>query len=393
MNWLTNFVRPKIRALVAPKEVPENMWVKCPDCGAMLFRKDLAANHNVCHHCHHHLRWPIHERLNHMFDDGAYERIELPKPPTDPLRFKDTKRYAERLRDAQSKTGEKDAALVVQGRIGGKAAVVVGLNFDFMGGSMGVAVGEAFLAAARQAVLQKAALIAIPASGGARMQEGILSLMQMPRTVIGVEQVKDAGLPYIVILTDPTTGGVSASFAMLGDIHIAEPGAQIGFAGARVIEETIRQSLPEGFQTAEYLKDHGMVDMVVPRGEMRQKLGRLLSILMERQIADRVVDAQSPGPGLSAAVSNGDGATALPPRPAQDTAGNGTTTDGARAAEESPASDGGGREAPPPPGELGNAADAAEPSDAAGEDKASQKPPEKGKAAVKAAKDAEKPAS
>lgn len=392
MNWLTNFVRPKIRALVAPKEVPENMWVKCPDCGAMLFRKDLAASHNVCHHCLHHLRWPIHERLNHLFDDGAYERIELPKAPADPLRFKDTKRYAERLRDAQSKTGEKDAALVVQGRIGGKPAVVVGLNFDFMGGSMGVAVGEAFLAGARQAVLQKAALVAIPASGGARMQEGILSLMQMPRTVIGVEQVKDAGLPYIVILTDPTTGGVSASFAMLGDVHIAEPGAQIGFAGARVIEETIRQSLPDGFQTAEYLKDHGMVDMVVPRGEMRQKLGRLLSILMERQVSERMVDAQAPAAGLATAAG-GNGAAALPPGSGQDKQDDRPISAVDKPVAPAKASQGDDQAASATPAESGEVADSAQSAEESSDNRpAPGRPNEKAEETIAPA-EAEKPAS
>ncbi len=295
MNWLTNFVRPKIRALVAPKEVPENMWVKCPNCAAMLFRKDLVQNYSVCHHCDHHLRLPVESRLELLFDDGLYSRHELPKTPNDPLKFRDTKRYSDRLKEYQSKTGEKDAALIGEGRIGGKPAVAVALNFAFMGGSMGMAVGEAFLAAAQLAVRNKAALIAIPASGGARMQEGILSLMQMPRSVIGVEQVKEAGLPYIVLLTDPTTGGVSASFAMLGDIHIAEPGAQIGFAGARVIEETIRQSLPEGFQTAEYLEEHGMIDMVVPRDKLHGTLARLLSLLMDKRRPSSFVDASANG--------------------------------------------------------------------------------------------------
>ncbi len=279
MNWLKDFVRPKIRALVAPREVPENLWVKCPSCGAMIFHRDLEANHRVCTHCGHHLRLTVDARLNLLFDEGGWTAIELPRVPADPLKFRDLKRYPDRLRDAQSKTGRQDAIVVAHGRIGGQPTVAAAFDFSFMGGSMGMAVGEGLLAAARLAVLQKAALIAIPASGGARMQEGILSLMQMPRSVIAVEQLREAGLPFIVLLTDPTTGGVSASFAMLGDIHIAEPGAQIGFAGKRVIQETIRETLPDGFQTAEYLRDHGMVDMVVPRAELHDTLARLIGLL------------------------------------------------------------------------------------------------------------------
>jgi acetyl-CoA carboxylase carboxyl transferase subunit beta len=280
MNWITNYVRPKIRALVAPRDVPENLWQKCPHCGTMLFQRDLEANLNVCTHCGHHLRIGPKTRLGIMFDEGKYDTIELPKAPLDPLKFRDSKRYSDRLKDAQAKTGAQDALVVAHGQMGGHPVVVAAFDFSFMGGSMGVAVGEGIVAAARLAVLQKAGLIVIPASGGARMQEGILSLMQMPRTVIATQMVKEAGLPYVVLLTDPTTGGVSASFAMLGDFHIAEPGAQIGFAGARVIEETIREKLPEGFQRSEYLLDHGMVDMVVPRKELRKTLVGLLDLLL-----------------------------------------------------------------------------------------------------------------
>jgi acetyl-CoA carboxylase carboxyl transferase subunit beta len=290
MNWITNFVRPKIRALVQKTDVPDNLWEKCPSCQAMIFHRELQANQKVCPHCNHHMRIGPAERLAALFDDGDYKTIELPETPVDPLRFRDSKRYSERLRDAAGKTGDKEAIVVAHGRIGGRATVIACFNFRFMGGSMGIAVGEGLVAAAKLAVAQEAPLIAIPASGGARMQEGILSLMQMPRTVIAVEMVKDAGLPYIVLLTDPTTGGVSASFAMLGDVQIAEPGAIIGFAGARVIEETIREKLPEGFQRAEYLLDHGMLDMVVPRSQLRDRLIRVIDLLMHKTPSAEVVN-------------------------------------------------------------------------------------------------------
>ena len=279
MSWLTNFVRPKIRALVNKKDVPEHLWLKCPRCEAMLFQKDYETNLRVCQHCGHHGRLGSRERLGMMFDDGLFDTIELPKVPADPLKFRDSKRYSDRLREAQSKSGMDDAILVGHGTIGGIKTVIAAFEFSFMGGSMGVAVGEGIVAAARLARLQNAPLIVVPASGGARMQEGILSLMQMPRTIAAIEQLKEAGLPYFVLLTDPTTGGVSASFAMVGDIHIAEPGCQIGFAGARVIEETIRQALPEGFQRAEFLRDHGMVDLVIARKDLRPTLIRLLDLL------------------------------------------------------------------------------------------------------------------
>jgi len=282
MNWLTNFVRPKIRALVAKRETPDNLWRKCPNCGQMVFHRELEANLFVCPHCDHHMRIPAKQRLKLLFDNGQYQRIELPKAIVDPLRFRDLRRYNERLKESQARTGEPEALVVAHGLLGGSAAVIAAFDFEFLGGSMGVAVGEAFLAAAKLAVLQEAPLIAICASGGARMQEGILSLMQLPRTVIGVEEVKAAGLPYIVVLGDPTSGGVTASFAMLGDVQIAEPGAIICFAGARVIEKTIKEKLPEGFQRAEYLLDHGMVDIVVKRGELRALLIRLVGLLRNR---------------------------------------------------------------------------------------------------------------
>ncbi|MGH7005435.1 MAG: acetyl-CoA carboxylase, carboxyltransferase subunit beta, partial [Alphaproteobacteria bacterium] len=256
---------------------------KCPACGQMIFHRELAATLHVCTHCGHHMRIGARDRLAMLFDGGIFSTIEPPKVPADPLRFRDSKRYSDRLRDAQSKDGRtpsSDAIVIAHGAIGEMPVVAGCFDFGFMGGSMGIAVGEGIVAAAKLAVLQQAALIVVPASGGARMQEGILSLMQMPRTVIAIDQVKEAGLPYIVLLTNPTTGGVSASFAMLGDIQIAEPGAMIGFAGKRVIEETIREKLPPEFQSAEFLLDHGMVDMVVPRKDLRETLTRLLGHLM-----------------------------------------------------------------------------------------------------------------
>jgi acetyl-CoA carboxylase carboxyl transferase subunit beta len=280
MNWLTNFVRPKIRALVRKADVPDKLWDKCENCEKMIFHRDLEANARVCPHCGYHFRLAAKRRLELLFDDGVYTLIELPRPAQDPLRFRDSRRYLDRLKEARERTGSEDAILVAHGRLDGMPIVVAAFDFHFIGGSMGTAAGEAILAAAKLAILQQAAFIAIPASGGARMQEGALALMQLPRTVIAVEDVKDAGLPFIVVLTDPTTGGVSASFAMLGDIAVAEPGAIIGFAGARVIGETIKEKLPPGFQRAEYLMDHGMVDMVVHRHQLRDTLIRILKLLL-----------------------------------------------------------------------------------------------------------------
>lgn len=279
MNWLTNFVRPKIQSLVGPKEVPDNLWDKCPGCSAMLFKRELEENISVCRHCGYHLKLSVTKRMEVMFDGGNYQLLVLPKVNADPLKFRDQKRYADRLKDSQNKTGRQDAILAAEGLIGGRKAVVAAFDFAFMGGSMGMGVGEGIVTAAMRAVETQAAFIVVPASGGARMQEGALSLMQMPRTIIAVEAVKRAGLPYIVVLTDPTTGGVTASFAMVGDIHIAERGATIGFAGARVIESTIRETLPAGFQRAEYLLDHGMIDIVVTRKELHATLARVLGLL------------------------------------------------------------------------------------------------------------------
>ena len=280
MSWLSNFVLPKIRAVVTRKPVPDNLWTKCPGCEQMLFYRELEANLHVCRNCGHHLRIGAEQRLKILFGEDGFTRIELPKTIVDPLKFRDRRRYADRLREGQAGLGSgSDAVVVAHGQINGFACVVAAFEFRFMGGSMGVAAGEAVLAAAKLAVLQEAALILIPASGGARMQEGVLSLMQMPRTILAVDMVKEKGLPYIVLLTDPTTGGVSASFAMVGDITLAEPGAVVGFAGARVIEETIHEKLPDGFQRAEYLFDHGMVDLVVPRAELHSTIARILGLL------------------------------------------------------------------------------------------------------------------
>ncbi len=282
MNWLTNYVRPKIKALVGKSEMPDNLWHQCPGCEQMVFHRELDAALNVCTHCGHHLRLPARRRLETLFDDGKFQTVELPGVAEDPLKFRDKKRYSDRIKENRANAGTDDALIVAHGTMGGRNAVVAVFNFHFMGGSMGAAVGKGLLTAARLAVLNEAPLIVFPASGGARMQEGILSLMQMPRTVVAVEEIKEAGLPYIVVLTDPTTGGVTASFAMLGDIAISEPGAVIGFAGARVIEETIREQLPEGFQRAEYLFEHGMLDMVVHRHRLRDQLIRVTDLLMNR---------------------------------------------------------------------------------------------------------------
>ncbi len=282
MNWLNNFIRPKIRSLAhQQKEMPDHLWQKCPACEGMLFNRDLINNLNVCYHCDRHLKIDVQTRLKLLFDDGKWDDVRLPKAAHDPLKFKDRKKYADRLKEAQAKTHRDDGIVVARGMIGGLSVVVAAFDFDFMGGSMGVAVGEGLVRASEEAIKTRSAMLVIPSSGGARMQEGALSLMQMPRTIIAVEMVKEAGLPYFVLLTDPTTGGVSASFAMVGDIHLAEPGCMIGFAGKRVIQETIREELPPGFQTAEYLMDHGMIDMVVPRKELRATLIRLLSLILK----------------------------------------------------------------------------------------------------------------
>jgi acetyl-CoA carboxylase carboxyl transferase subunit beta len=303
MNWISDWALPKIKGIFGgSREVPDNLWHKCPSCEQMIFHRDLERNLQVCTHCGHHMRLSAQARVKATLDEG-WSRIELPKAPADPLRFRDQRRYAERLKEAQAKAGMDDAVLVAQGTIEGRRAVVAAFEFAFMGGSMGAGVGEALVTAAKLAVLQDAPLIVFTASGGARMQEGAVSLMQMPRTVIATRMVKEAGLPFIVVLCDPTTGGVTASFAMLGDIQIAEPGALIGFAGARVIEQTVREKLPEGFQRAEYLLEHGILDMVVKRHEMRPTLARVISLLREKLpvAAEMPNDLPAPEPAVEAA--------------------------------------------------------------------------------------------
>ncbi|MBT8409426.1 MAG: acetyl-CoA carboxylase, carboxyltransferase subunit beta, partial [Alphaproteobacteria bacterium] len=272
MNWISNYVRPRINSLFSRREVPENLWTKCPECGTMLFHRELAENYNVCTSCEHHMPMTPRERFSTLFDGGIFAEIPVPKPLADPLHFRDQKRYPDRMKTAQKTTGETEAMVVAEGEMGRTPIIAVGQDFSFMGGSMGMYVGNAILAAAERAVASKRPLILFSAAGGARMQEGILSLMQMPRTTVAVEMLKDAGLPYIVVLTHPTTGGVTASYAMLGDVHIAEPNALICFAGPRVIEQTIREKLPDGFQRAEYLLDHGMLDRVTHRRDMREEL-------------------------------------------------------------------------------------------------------------------------
>jgi len=279
MNWITNYVRPHINSLFSRREVPENLWTKCPECGTMLFHRELSDNLNVCTNCDHHMAITPRERFTAMFDAGAFVEVKVPDPVTDPLQFRDQKKYPDRMKAAQRKTGEKEAMLVAEGEMGRTPLIAVGQDFSFMGGSMGMYVGNAIIAAAERAIKTRKPLVLFSAAGGARMQEGILSLMQMPRTTVAVEMLKEAGIPYIVVLTHPTTGGVTASYAMLGDIHIAEPNALICFAGPRVIEQTIREKLPEGFQRAEYLLEHGMLDRVTHRKDLRDELVSILRML------------------------------------------------------------------------------------------------------------------
>ena len=279
MSWL-NRVRNSITALTTKRETsPENLWTKCPACAEMLFTKEFEANLSVCPRCEYHGRIGGDARLAQLLDPG-FVLLAQPKVREDPLKFRDTKKYPDRLKAARAANPHEDALVSAVGSIEGQPVVLGVQDFGFMGGSMGMAVGAAFVAAAARAVAERRAFVMVTAAGGARMQEGILSLMQMPKTTVALARLKAAGLPYIVVLTDPTTGGVTASYAMLGDIHIAEPGALIGFAGQRVIKDTIREKLPEGFQRAEYLHAHGMVDMVVPRGQLRATLGGVLAYLM-----------------------------------------------------------------------------------------------------------------
>ncbi|HZZ61918.1 MAG TPA: acetyl-CoA carboxylase, carboxyltransferase subunit beta [Roseiarcus sp.] len=278
MNWISNVVPPKIRSFLR-RESPDNLWVKCPDSGQLVFHKDLEANLMVVPGSGYHMAIGAKARLASLFDGGEYEEFATPEALADPLKFRDVKRYSERLKENRAKTGVADAVTLAFGRLEGQDVTVAVQDFAFQGGTLGMAAGEAIVAGMTSAVERRTPFIIFTASGGARMQEGMFALMQMPRTTVAVQRLRAARLPYIVVLTNPTTGGVTASYAMLGDVHIAEPGAVIGFAGARVIEQTIRERLPEGFQRAEYLRLHGMVDMVVPRHEQREALARLCRLL------------------------------------------------------------------------------------------------------------------
>jgi len=292
VNWINSVVRPKIRNFLRKKEMPENLWVKCPETGQMIYYKDLEANQFVVPGSNYHMRMSGADRLKSLFDDGDYESLALPEVPADPLKFRDERRYTDRLKDARGKTGLTDALLAGSGHLQGQRIVAAVQDFDFLGGSLGTAAGEGVIAAMRAAVKRETPFVLFAASGGARMQEGILSLMQMPRTTVAVQELREAKLPYIVVLTHPTTGGVTASYAMLGDIQIAEPGALIGFAGPRVIEQTIREQLPNGFQRAEYLHAHGMVDMVVHRHELRGTLARVCNLLTHRRPGTEIAVAE-----------------------------------------------------------------------------------------------------
>ncbi|MDO6964704.1 acetyl-CoA carboxylase, carboxyltransferase subunit beta [Rhizobium alvei] len=282
MNWITNFVRPKINSMLGrpTSDVPENLWIKCPETGEMVFHKELEANKWVIPGSGYHMKMPAKERLADLFDGGQYEAFPQPKVAQDPLKFRDSKKYTDRLRDGRAKTGLEDTIVSGLGTVRGVKMVAVVHEFNFMGGSLGIAAGEAIIKAFERAIAEHCPLVMFPASGGARMQEGILSLMQLPRTTVAVEMLKEAGLPYFVVLTNPTTGGVTASYAMLGDVHLAEPGAEICFAGKRVIEQTIREKLPDGFQTSEYLLEHGMVDMVIDRREIPETLARMARMML-----------------------------------------------------------------------------------------------------------------
>jgi acetyl-CoA carboxylase carboxyl transferase subunit beta len=286
VSWISNVVRPKIRNFLAKREVPQNLWIKCPETGEMVFHRDLEANQFVVPGSGYHMRMTASQRFAHFFDDGQWETIPLPEVPVDPLKFRDERRYADRLRDARAKTGLSDAVLAGAGSVERVPVVAAAQDFEFMGGSLGMAAGEAIVTAIAATCERRRPFVMFAAAGGARMQEGILSLMQMPRTTAALQTLREEKLPYIVVLTNPTTGGVTASYAMLGDVHLAEPGALIGFAGPRVIEQTIREKLPDGFQRAEYLRDHGMVDLVVHRHELRAVIARICRLLGAEALAE-----------------------------------------------------------------------------------------------------------
>ena len=287
MNWISNYVRPKINAIFSKKDTPENLWQKCPNCGMMLFHREVKDALCVCNGCGHHMLIPPKERLLNLFDGGIYSRIDYEDVVEDPLNFRDTKKYTERIKETRKKTGEKDAMLLAVGDIGRLKVTVAVQNFLFMGGSMGMSVGNSIIAGVNNCIKFKTPFVMFAAAGGARMQESILSLMQMPRSTVAIQSLREAKLPYVVVLTNPTTGGVTASYAMLGDITIAEPNALICFAGPRVIEQTIGEKLPDGFQKSEYLLEHGMIDMVTTRDKIRDELILLLHILMKKPRAIR----------------------------------------------------------------------------------------------------------
>jgi acetyl-CoA carboxylase carboxyl transferase subunit beta len=301
MNWITNYVRPKINSLLQRKEMPENLWVKCPETGEMVFHKDLEANMGVIPNSGYHMRITARERLGYFFDKGEYALVDPPKVAADPLKFRDKTRYADKLKEHRRNTDMDDSVIAGRGKAGGIEMVAIVHDMRFIGGSLGMAAGEMIIKAMGVATEAKLPVVLFAASGGARMQEGILSLMQLPRTTVAVEMLKEAGCPYIVVLTNPTTGGVSASYAMLGDIHIAEPGAVVGFAGRRVIEQTIREKLPDDFQTAEYLREHGMVDLVVNRKEIKPTITRLVAILLKRKFEPILLDFRPDNAAAAAA--------------------------------------------------------------------------------------------
>ncbi len=339
MNWITNYVRPRLNSMLGRRETPENLWIKCPESGEMVFHADVAENQWVIPNSGHHMKISARDRLKHFYDDGVFAEIDSPEVAADPLKFRDQKKYTDRLRDNRSKTGLDDSVINATGTLEGMPIVTTVHDFAFMGGSLGMAAGEAIIRGFETAIERKCPMVLFAASGGARMQEGILSLMQLPRTTVAVEMLKEAGLPYIVVLTNPTTGGVSASYAMLGDIHIAEPGAVIGFAGARVIEQTIREKLPEGFQRAEYLREHGMVDMVVERARLRPTIARLLRLLMKQDAltlasATEETGAQALPNGAMAAIAAPQGANGdAEPTPALADAGEDVAGDAAPTVE------------------------------------------------------------
>jgi acetyl-CoA carboxylase carboxyl transferase subunit beta len=283
MSWIDNVLPPKIRSFLNKRETPENLWVKDPESGEMVFYRDLEANQWVIPGSGHHMKIKANDRMAAFLDEGKFEPVALPTVVQDPLKFRDQKRYADRLKEARVKTGMDDAVLVATGKLYGAPVTAAVQDFDFMAGSLGMAAGSAVITGLEKAVDTRTPFILFASSGGARMQEGILSLMQMPRTTVGVLRLRDAGLPFIVVFTNPTTGGVTASYAMLGDVHIAEPGALICFAGPRVIEQTIREKLPKGFQRSEYLYEHGMVDMVVHRHNLRSTIGSLVALLTKSE--------------------------------------------------------------------------------------------------------------